>query len=468
MCIFAGMKLNIKICKDMKSSLLKNMLPVAFAMVCLAAGAQVREYDGQLSVGSIVRAVDGEHKLLYSHDALLQGSFVYEAQGQAYRFALPAGMTVSDFEIDDAGRVWFCGDHSGTPVVGTFDIAATFGGTGQVDYTLCTATGGKPVIPHTLTRMDIKRMGTLLVVAAVGEAMPRTPLPAEPEAMVLSVYCDFGTGDWPGVVSFDKGEQVRYTDIVALDNHIVAVGTDRQHLGCHVKTYWAGSAFPNQPCFLDLVFTVDHGSPTALPVLTAKVQGDVAATVQYDKDVYNLVQHDLAVDAWGNVSSVRTVVCKNPYPMPPGYSSAAMGIKEVRHSAAGGNLFALHRGYHSLAPFSVSPFAVDSWLVDFPRTVSSTGEVCRLDYGYGHSLDMAASGFPVISGSGYGTGFLHAYIRRTVENVACITLAPHTFTRMGATVGQVSSPERVCEFGWTNNTFYPVLKRVDMHQDCVH
>ena len=429
--------------------------------------AQVQQYSNVHAYGSIVRHVNADRPtvLIYSQTDVAQGCFILNTSGNVQSFELPARMLVNDFEVDGDGNAWFCGDMAGTPVVGMFGIVDVFSG-GDLHYTLCTATT-EPVIPYSLTRMEVVRQGTATYVAAVGEGTPNVAVPTGNVAIVVSVQLDMSPPVWlwPYHLSYDKGESVSYTDIVALDNNIVAVGTDRRGYGCYAKVYNKAVNFPGSPRIWDDIITLQHTDMHEGKVLATKVIGDDASIVQYGDKRYSVANTLASFTMAGTVSGAQTLEATNPLPIPSGYSTTDMDLCEIRFSVSDRRSLVLHRGYHSLNASSPTAFAVDSWLLRFPVGTVSADTVWKLYLGVEHSLDTVAGGGVLTSGLDIGYGYLHTYNRVPFGGV-CETPVVSAFRTPACTVGNITSVERDFRKTWYDVTFHPTVRPVTIQPDC--
>ena len=430
--------------------------------------AQVMVYDSVPPWGSIIRAIDARQNILYFEAASGQGGFLLHSPTTCASIDLPSGMSVTDFEVDASGNAWFCGDMRGTPAVGTFDIGATFAGSAPIHYALCTSTDWHPMGPHTLSRMDIKSIGTVTVIAAVGEFSPDLDgTPVYTTGMVLSAYPIWGAMDpWQIHVSYDKEASVYYTDIVALFDLFVAVGTRRSGADCIVKTYKKFPNFPCQPFLYNTISTLQTTSPCIDKVLATGIHGKFASLVQCEKRRLALFNHVLSFDASGGIASAQTTAHENPSPAPSGYSPAGMRLQEVRYSALLGNTLALHRGYLSTDPLVSSPFAVESWLVPFPWDSASPNLAWRLPLGYEHSLDTVTGGTPIASGNDYSFNYLNTYNRIQLFSPGCARPIMAKPPEQTNSTGMITSAERSYTHTARDFTFYPTVTPVNTIPEC--
>ena len=415
--------------------------------------AQVQQYPKMAASNSIARTINEGTAIIYSQKSATQGCFILTSDAVALYFDLLPGMLVNDFEVDDLGNAWFCGELSGSPMVGTFPIATTFAGTTNVQCGTYDSASNHPVFLRSINRMDVAKMGGIRFPIAVGEGIPNT---TNPTSDIIGVVLSADPTLSQGYMGYDKTLTVRYTDIAALDNIIVAVGTSQSGNGSFAKTFVSNIQFPQLPFFRDYVYKLSCVSLRTQAMLVAKQKGDIATSAQYVKNGYGVSNAILDFSPAGMLNSVQAMETTNPLPLPAGYSPSKLEIRDIRYSSRLDKTLVLHRGYHSQSVLSPTAFSVDSWLVPFPTTLTTTGNVWRLTQGDEHSLHTVG-GQPFTSGTDYGGGFLHTYNCVAFADSPCQNATPTIFNAPTCTVTQIAIADRDFDFDWTPLSFSPTV-----------
>ena len=381
----------------MKNNVLKKML-FAFWLIahCFFSVAQVSVFNNVPSCKSIVRPVDEERTLVYNQLSSTTGQFILHSSSWTRSFQFPYELVVNDFEIDGGQRAWFCGLLKEVPVVGYFDINATFSGTEPVVVAVCDTLTTRRFL--SFDRMDIVRIDSIRIALAIVGTMH---ISATDTCVYPAVFAaDFisGSTSWRIWAGYNYDRNVWYTDIAALDSLVIAVGTDSLGQGCYVKTYMRTPDFVSHPCQFHVVDRL-YSTPSEGNVLITKSGAMSASTVQYIQGRNSFLNHQINLSAcFCRIMDVHSTVYKNAYLLPTGFDTTNMRLQELRYNPAQDYSLLLHKGYHSTSP--ATGFALSSWLValDAPQP-----RAYRLDNGNEYSLGVfyAGPGTPITSGTNY-------------------------------------------------------------------
>ncbi len=257
---------------------MKKFLVLSVLLLPLALAAQVREFNIGATDNSIVRTVDDTTLLIYTQPSAGDGYFLLYKTGaaSALAFRLPVGWEVRDVRIYNGVDAYFCGTDGTRGLVGMFDIASAFSGTGAVNYTPCS--GFLPVgfHPTDLKRLELYEYGVNVCMAMAGDSEWDG---IGNNTTVVSAYID-AVGNWRLAYYANKNHLMDFTDVACLDDVVVAVGTDIYGNGCYVKTFQKNERFPcwayDQDHKLGINFGVQKGE-----VLATHREGNTVVLAQY-------------------------------------------------------------------------------------------------------------------------------------------------------------------------------------------
>lgn len=168
----------------------------------------ITEFPNFPTDSSIVRDVDDDHTLIYSHNkSTLQGSFIlYEhTTGNAQYFNIPKKLQVMDMEINGA-YVYFCGNEgSNHAFVGQFDIMGCFAGSAPFYYCIIPTATPYMVEMNTATRMTTMEWGGMVYILGIGDATHNYTEPVPYTASTLfSAF--MVSGNWNFSVDYQINE----------------------------------------------------------------------------------------------------------------------------------------------------------------------------------------------------------------------------------------------------------------------
>jgi len=203
------------------------MKRILFIIIVLVASAtlqaQVREFQISAQSNSIIRTVDDAHVLIYTQSSIDSGFFIYYKKGDntALAFRVPTKWEIHDVRIHKGVEAYFCGT-TGNGLIGMFNIASVFSGTGSVNYTVCGWTEREYVLPIDLKRLDLFEYGGQVHMAMTGSSLWFNPTML-PNTTVMSAYLN--GGNWHYCCYCNKDQYVAFTDIVYNDD-----GTDTRNI----------------------------------------------------------------------------------------------------------------------------------------------------------------------------------------------------------------------------------------------
>lgn len=423
-----------------------------FILSVFPAEAQLLEYNIQDYKNTIVREYSATEVLAYFEDAADTGCFMFYSldSSTALFFKCKPGWSVKDVRIM-GGMAYFCGtDGGGKALIGCFDVAAVFAGTGvvnHVDLDWLPYPDGL-VLATCLNRLDLFQPGAFTVMAMVGDAWYHNY--SYQTSAIVSARLIMGT-TWEIWQFINKDAYVKYTDIAYLDDLVVAVGTDSTDNGCLMKSFWPSFNFPNHPCTYR----------TAAKLSTLDLTGKVLAS-RSKTDMMNAAQHifppkpetmlhEVEFDPVtglpaGTISTQRTSTLS-----PLGYAAYGWTLYELVSLEDG--IFVLEQADH---PTAVA--GMNRWLLDFPAGYSGTLlDAWHLAGGDLHTMDNSPRGLVQASGvspSNLYETFPDVCTHGTDKCAPAYTMPMVTGT---ASWSPVPVDEGAVSTNLSNNTFIPVI-----------
>lgn len=346
--------------------------------------AQVREVQIAANVNSIVRQLDDTTVLMYAEGgAPSVGSFLLYEDGDvsAQVLTLPTYMHVRDMRIWDKQYAYFCGyidwiGSSTLAMVGCFDIAATSGGAGNIDWAYFSSSSPSSCPePTAMRRLELFETGDTVCMAMVGDAI----FGGDSITTVMSAH-KTGSSSWMASVLIHKGDY-KFTDLTVLRHLVVAVGTYAADTGCIVEPFRRTLYFPAQPLDPYWAHRFDFGSPVG-EVLVAQEHGDIAVMAHYDQaDGLRTVLQRTAFDTTTGVPTVLQALV-----VPPASTETYDAGKRLWElTVAGGDSYLLQRGCYPAWP------GINDWRIKVSLPWSASVDGWRLFWEKAYSLDVTSA-----------------------------------------------------------------------------
>ena len=212
---------------------------VLFTMtVCLfqASHAQIvegiDEFHGFTTRNTIVRTIEEESSLIYSHDGKSGYFVLYDhAAFQAYKAKFIPNAIVNDFEVHN-GWAYFCGQIDlgwiKVGLVGQFNIMDFFYNGGTIYYRPMDFMPSPWVVVITnAKRMTVYDDGTDVFIYATGIGLHGYPTyPSYNASTMFSATMNLSTLEWNFCINYNKDRKLHYIDIDCSENYVGFTAVD--------------------------------------------------------------------------------------------------------------------------------------------------------------------------------------------------------------------------------------------------
>ena len=326
----------------MKTKLRIGLIASFFLLICFEGIAQnglVTKTQDLPGKNTLIRAWNVDFSIGYTDDGSNQGYFFLDdiANKHLSVVRLWNDVLVSDFRVYN-NIVYFCGKSvaSNIGVVGWFDIALVFYGSGMIHY------GGFPFSSYSyyevscFTKMDVFETGGIVHMASVGEMAASGPGPT------LTTLCDvyYYGGVWVANRYNDISGLLDYKDIAASDRYVMAVAKKSQSDDYLVCAYNVSANFLNTPISAGAKYVL-YGDTPLDDILIEDVGTDFFVLAHY-YDSLSLAGTEfelLKVDGVNN-----TVVPQRYWQVEHGVSAANLGgrLRELHYDYVRQKLLLLH------------------------------------------------------------------------------------------------------------------------------
>lgn len=330
----------------------KNILLIISMLVCATTSmAQVQEFNISAQNNSIIRSVKGDSVLVYTEESPGNGYFLLYRDGdptaQAFQLLPGYNVQVRDVRIHDGKTAYFCGTMNpglyNYAVVGQFNIADVFSGTGTVQWDMFHWMSNL-LLASDLTRLDLFECHDTVCMAMTGKSYYDMSW-MMPSTTVASAWFD-GT-HWYKYAHLNKLEKMRFTDVASVDRMILAVGTSEYDTGGFVKPFRKTPDFPMHPVSTNTTTGLSYRSPVG-EVLVDHVSRDSVVIAHFDKaSGMNVVLHLFTLNSAG-VPQVPIKTWDVPLS-----STSVFGSGEKLHElkSVGGTAYLLHTGEYSASAY---------------------------------------------------------------------------------------------------------------------
>ncbi|MBR3725564.1 MAG: hypothetical protein IKN11_09290 [Bacteroidales bacterium] len=200
----------------------------------------------------------------YMEDPTGDGYFFLKGNGiLVTRAAFPSGITVNDFRINN-DSVFFCGvdNTSSHGIVGFFDIASLFAGTGSFNYSTLNTSVSTPTSLHFdpyPKRMDLFTFGGSTHIAFVGDMLITNS--SSGTTATSTIGCAYWDGtNWNMDFHINSVGNLKYTDIAASCSYVAAVATNGSP-DYLVQVFKLSNDFVTTPLNFGNVFQVSSFAP---------------------------------------------------------------------------------------------------------------------------------------------------------------------------------------------------------------
>lgn len=257
------------------------ILLISILLICLQDMAQVREFQINAYVNSIIRSVDDENVLIYTQPTVDTGCFILykKSDNTALAFNVPNKWEVHDVRIYNGVDAYFCGTNGSSGLIGMFDISQMLSGTVSLNYAIINNWSQIGyVLPTDLKRLDLFEDNGVVNMAMVGTSLWYY-WSQVPNTMVMSAYLSGTTWHWRGYPN--KCAFMKFTDLACLDEIIVTVGTGKNGDSCYMKTFEKVQNFPGYPIDIGSIIGVTYYNPKGDVLVTHK-DGNIAVLAQFN------------------------------------------------------------------------------------------------------------------------------------------------------------------------------------------
>lgn len=372
---------------------------------------------------------------------------------------------VNDMEIWEDSVVFFCGRAEGYGVMGRFNIMDVFSYNFPINYAVTNISPSAPYV-GTLDVVDLTRLTLFLgttpntVVMAMVCRERLDAYPNEIRSGVMGAVFD-PSGWWPMSVYYNKDGVMRYHDIEALDDMVVATMTDTNNLGCYVRPFDKNNYFfPNTPFASYGGDEIVLRRPMGPPQIT-KWRDNMTAVVQFDQ-ISGLITHFLEFDATTGIASAIS---------PSALVFTSTGYQNGNCGFNGACFDAIRKTLYVLGTMSqMGNGLLNRWLLEIQGVDTTSHMLIHwLTESKPFSMDMGGlSHRPVVSGSSDSGDFLDWDINIPQQNHGCKELYTMDIDRWWPEIR--NNAERGSAIGTPqiNIRFFPIKNKIQVNPECMY